>query len=334
MRVDGRLAQGFKSMVLDSYTQYNQGGIGVEILNSGYAQLVSLFTINCDVGVLAKTGGQCDLNNSNVSFGNYAMVADGTSRVEFVGQVAEFTKAGSNQVLIRHLGSTKPYNGQVLYFGTPYYTLKGLKIVNPGSGYIKAPLIAIQPPDGPFGTPARARSILFNGRVNELVLLREGRGYTTKYPSVNIQSAPPGGVDAEISLQMAPIFYTVLTSTNVVDGYSMVTLATPVTYNLEKGTSVPFFKQSRILASSITLEYVGSGTDDRRALPVNNGTEVQDNEVDMRNGGSVIFTSTDQSGNFRIGDGVIIDQTTGVIGGVSFSRGLFAQITPLILSLN
>jgi hypothetical protein len=31
-----------KSMVVDSYTQYNQGGIGVSITNEGYAQLVSI----------------------------------------------------------------------------------------------------------------------------------------------------------------------------------------------------------------------------------------------------------------------------------------------------
>ena len=41
----------FKSMVTDSYTQYNSNGIGVSITNRGYAQIVSLFTINTDVGV-------------------------------------------------------------------------------------------------------------------------------------------------------------------------------------------------------------------------------------------------------------------------------------------
>jgi hypothetical protein len=46
MKIDGNHSIGpIKSMVLDSYTQYNQGGIGVSITNEGYAQLVSLFTI-------------------------------------------------------------------------------------------------------------------------------------------------------------------------------------------------------------------------------------------------------------------------------------------------
>jgi len=71
MKIDGRNALGpLKSMVLDSYTQYNQGGIGVSITNFGYAQLVSLFTICCDTAVFCDTGGVCDLNNSNSSFGN------------------------------------------------------------------------------------------------------------------------------------------------------------------------------------------------------------------------------------------------------------------------
>ena len=44
LKIDGNAAIGpLKSMVLDSYTQYNQGGIGASITNQGYAQLVSMF---------------------------------------------------------------------------------------------------------------------------------------------------------------------------------------------------------------------------------------------------------------------------------------------------
>ena len=45
------LGQDLKSMVCDAYTQYNEAGIGVSITNNGYAQLVSIFTIGCDVGI-------------------------------------------------------------------------------------------------------------------------------------------------------------------------------------------------------------------------------------------------------------------------------------------
>jgi hypothetical protein len=52
------------------------------------------------------------------------------------------------------------------------------------------------------------------------------------------------------------------------------------------------------------------------------------------NGGVVIYTSTDQSGNFRIGDGLQINQNTGTISGRSFTRSLFNSMTPFILALS
>ena len=61
-------------MVVDSYTQYNQGGIGVTISNDGYAQLVSIFTVCDEAAITCVSGGQCDVNNSNASFGTYGLI--------------------------------------------------------------------------------------------------------------------------------------------------------------------------------------------------------------------------------------------------------------------
>jgi hypothetical protein len=80
MRVDGSLAEGFlRSMVLDSYTQFNEGGRGIEITNNGYAQLVSIFTICCTEGMICLSGGSCSISNSNCSFGLSGLVATGKS---------------------------------------------------------------------------------------------------------------------------------------------------------------------------------------------------------------------------------------------------------------
>jgi hypothetical protein len=80
MRVDGSLAEGFlRSMVLDSYTQFNEGGKGIEIINNGYAQLVSIFTICCTEGMICQSGGSCSISNSNCSFGLSGLVAIGKS---------------------------------------------------------------------------------------------------------------------------------------------------------------------------------------------------------------------------------------------------------------
>ena len=90
MRIDGSLAGGLKSMVLDSYTQFNQGGKGIHIINQGYAQLVSIFTICCSIGVHCESGGQCSVANSNNSFGDYALVSDGHSPILYSGVVTSF----------------------------------------------------------------------------------------------------------------------------------------------------------------------------------------------------------------------------------------------------
>jgi hypothetical protein len=83
-------------MVVDSFTQYNQGGIGVSITNEGYAQLVSLFTICNDVAVYCGSGGACDLTNSNSSFGNYALVSDGIGPKKYTGIITSSESENSD----------------------------------------------------------------------------------------------------------------------------------------------------------------------------------------------------------------------------------------------
>lgn len=93
MRVDGDLAGGLKSMVLDSYTQFNQGGLGIHITNQGYAQLVSIFTICCSAGVKCENGGTCSITNSNNSFGTYGLWADGVGPVLYTGTLISNTRS-------------------------------------------------------------------------------------------------------------------------------------------------------------------------------------------------------------------------------------------------
>ena len=89
IRVDGSLVGGLKSMVLDAFTQFNEGGIGIYLLNQGYMQLVSLFTICCEYAVLAEQGGFASITNSNSSFGKYGLVADGVSPKLYSARVIE-----------------------------------------------------------------------------------------------------------------------------------------------------------------------------------------------------------------------------------------------------
>jgi len=426
MKVDGRYSIGpTKSMVLDSYTQYNQGGIGVSITNEGYAQLVSLFTICPDTAVFCGSGGACDLTNSNASFGNYGLVADGVGPRKYTGIVTVAADANSDTfvldlnvptfnvsnavydnvsgvttittsanhnfqvgmgVTIAGLGFTcpsgpgivtypsgnygyvfevqsipavnqlvvnvgpstlphtyvsggtakinvvRPFDGQVVYFDDLYYTVNRIRVSAGGTGYNSSPVVTISAPSESWGIQATALAEVTNGSVTAIEIVSSGRGYTTA-PTITIAGPDVGINTATGTLELLPTYYTIVSSTPISSGVSTITINDNVPYVVGVGSTVPFFKQSRVLASGHSFEYIGSGTNINAALPAQGGVPIQDNEVDMRNGGLVVFTSTDQSGNFRIGDGVVVNQTTGTISGASYSRSLFSSVTPFILAL-
>ena len=333
MKIDGNNALGnTKSMVLDSYTQYNQGGIGVSITNNGYAQLVSLFTICNDIAVYCGSGGACDLTNSNSSFGNYGLVADGVGAQEFVGVVTTFASANSSTFVVAGLGNTRPYSGQVVYFDKLYYTVDKIVVSAGGTGYTSTPTVTISAPSTSWGIQAQAVAEVSNGTVTGIEIVASGRGYEST-PSITI-SAPNVGINtATATLSILPSYYSIESSTPISSGICTITTTQIVPYAVGVGSTVPFFKQSRILASGHSFEYIGSGVTIANALPSTGGIPIQDNEVDNRNGGLVVYTSTDQSGNFRIGEGVVINQQTGTISGNFYSRSLFANVTPFILAL-
>jgi len=331
IRINGAHASGnTKSIVVDSYTQYNQGGIGVSITNEGYGQLVSLFTICNDIAIYCGSGGACDLTNSNSSFGNYGLVADGVGSQQYVGVITSAASANSSTFVVAGVGTNRPYDGQVVYFDSLYYEVSKITITNGGSGYTSAPTLTISAPSTDWGITAQAVATITNGVVTSVDIVSVGRGYTST-PTITISGG--GGSGLALSLESKPKYYTIESATLPSAGISTITINENLPYAVGVGSTVPFFKQSRILASAHSFEYIGSGVTIANALPSTGGVAIQANEVDMRNGGLVVYTSTDQSGNFRIGDGVTINQNTGDISGTAYTKSLYANVTPLILAL-
>jgi hypothetical protein len=227
---------------------------------------------------------------------------------------------------------SRPFDGQVVYFGELFFTVGEIRINNPGSGYLNSPVINIEDPDTEFGVPAQAVAEIRDGSVIAIDMVSTGRGYTYP-PDITITEPENGANTASATPVMVPTYYAILSSTPIVAGICTITVSDNVPYEVGIGTEVPFFKQSRILASGHSLEYIGSGTEIAKALPSVGGVPIQENETNMINGGLVVFTSTDQSGNFRIGDGVVINQQTGTISGTFYSKSLFSTLTPFILAL-
>ena len=530
MRIDGNRAGGFKSMVLDAYTQYNQGGIGVSITNFGYAQLVSLFTICCDTAVYCDTGGVCDLNNSNASFGNYGLVSNGATPLQYTGTVVQaptgdnvdslvinvgvaassefkdsvellrsnkdfiasevvgfitstsgpfgangpnfdyggspvgrekcrrdsqliveaicsdlltlgnvnaietglgyrdsddgsltylpetsppptgFTAgyvktaeiasinyiAGISTYIIQNItvptsyqsgigsfyqykdlsktyssnansfiasragiitsiigiGTTaapatilpkgqRPYDGQIAYIDTQYYFIKEIVIDNPGSGYDANSPVEVSidlPPNTDYFIPAESAvfetNIGVGGTITGIDILVSGTGYSATPPVVTISPPPGAGTQATAHAVMEKYFFNPVSSTPVsVGGTTTVTFDQFITYPVSVGTTVYFYQSSKIIASSITFEYVGTGINIVNAIPSKGAVPITENQIVATNGGKVPFTSTDQGGNFRISEGITINQNTGTIGGAAFSKSIQAEVTPLIIAL-
>jgi hypothetical protein len=324
------------TMSVDSYTQYNQGGIGVSITNGAYAQLVSIFTICDDIAIFTGSGGQCDITNSNSSFGRLGLVADGVgdsstkSIYRYSGKCYQEASAEQDRIVISEIGNLRPYDGQAMYFGELYYTLDSIQIDNGGSNYTSPPSVSIGAPTGPNGIQAEASANIENGRVVSIDIISTGSQYLEP-PSITFDGG--GGSGISVTPLMKPTYYTIESATLPVSGITTVVLAQNLNNTVSVGTTVYFSRLSLQIASSHSFEWVGSGNDINTAKPALGGVVNTDNEVVKLNGGEVVYTSTDQAGNFRIGDGVVINQITGTVSGRAFSQSILNTVNPLIIAL-
>jgi hypothetical protein len=324
------------TMSVDSYTQFNQGGIGVSITNGAYSQLVSIFTICNDTAIFTGSGGQCDITNSNSSFGTFGLVSDGVGDAEsksiyrYTGEVAAEAQQEQSIISVGGIGTYRPYDGQAIYFGELYFTVQSFTITNGGSGYTQSPNVIIDAPTGPNGIRAEAIATIQNGSVIAVDVISTGNQYL--FPP-NVIFTGGGGNGAEATAIMAPIYYTLESATLPSAGISTITLNSNLNNTVSIGTTVYFSRLSLQITSSHSFEWVGSGNDIFQAKPALGGVVITENEIVKTGGGEIIYTSTDQAGNFRIGDGIVINQLTGTISGRAFSQNILSTVTPLIVAV-
>lgn len=331
--VDGNKASGLRSMVLDSFTQYNAGGIGCKVYNKGYCQVVSMFTICSDKSIMAQSGGTVSVTNSNSDFGNYALYADGVSPLEQTGEIDGNGQSGSIFKLTNMSSSSKPYVGQVVYIGELYYNVKGFNVTAGGQSYTEPPVVTVSIGSGPNAIAAQGAAVINeDGEVERIELVSSGQSYRAS-DIVTVSIVGGNGFLAAATAILEPVYYTIQAATPVVGGNCTISIVETLPYNPSSGDEVNFYRVSRIIANSHCMEYVGSGTNITTALPFAGGTAIQENEVVQINGGRVAVTSTDQLGNFRVGEGLVINQNTGTVSGIDFTKSILATVLPYILAL-
>ena len=318
--------QGLNSMVLDAFTQYNEigytpvpvplgtfdmealnhGGNGIVIKNGGYAQLVSIFEICCNIGVICQSGGTCSITNSNTDFGNYGLWADGMSDEQYACNIynagaaaAGVTNGTAGLWYVSNLplynpkapsqGYVRPYVGQVCYIQTLYYFVQAANVTVGGSGYVAPPSISINLDSPQYqafilagGTIAQAQPIMaLDGNsylgsptyyVEQVAIIVSGSQYTAvdlAKTDFFVFSSPenPMGVTAAATPIGYPIYYTVTFGTSIGNGYGTVVLDENLPYTPADGSLMHMFQVSRIITSSHCMEYVGSGTDIASCIP-------------------------------------------------------------------
>ena len=547
------------SFVYDAFTQVNQGGRGIHIINNGYAQLVSVFTIFCSTAVEVDNGGIASITNSNSNFGEYCLVAKGKGKLEFQGTVYNpayptFAQSGSQTtngqyypngywpqdakmlafipdteyrphiglvmevippetILIDNTGSgnfieTSYINDQglpgflnaaptlaalttgsvkiagidttgiaigntlyirdqfgsfvdnnsvlyvaantvvtdvsyqsitlsaplssgggdltnsnyftLLFTGNAYYNVLSSEIAsNPitvgssmlpgGASHNNAEISAltfmttlmINVIDNVSGATIYNNTVIQNknnasgaaaaafiaDRMNDILTILQS-GVSAAPTKRKTGTPPPQASNAIVQLKANKSFivtevtefvkyrianlgaYVMTTSqtykcsrdvgiiidriisdleigsnyNSVLSGlsyfsrdgtYHIISLEDQIRNPLlfPDGSSINFYQRSYMSALGYTFEYVGAGTNYGSLPQVGRADPNQSREVVQLDNGKVFFTSTDQNGDFRIGSGLVISQATGVLSGRTFTKSLFAQMTPFILAV-
>ena len=302
----------------DPLTGFNTDPASCADVQSFIDNLVGIVTTRLDVGNINGENTLPSVSMASTTFSVYV----GVSTLSHT-----YDSGGTAKINI-----IRPFDGQVVFFDNLYYTIGGISVGSGGTGYTGNVDVFIDPPETDWGIGATAVAEVKNGSVVSIEIVSNGRGYTSS-PRVTF-SSPEVGINTAVGIvNLVPTYYPIRSATPISAGICTIVLTDNVPYVNNTGTEVKFFKQSRVLASGQSLEYIGSGTNIASALPANGGVPIQDNETNSKNGGLVVYTSTDQSGNFRIGDGVVINQQEGTISGTFYSKSLFSTMTPFILAL-
>ena len=159
-----------KSMVAAAFTIVSFGGTGYKVIEDGYTQLVSVFVIFCQDGVLCETGGYASITNSATNFGTFALRGTGFRR-----DCYEFDVATVNVVSQTPTGRTTLAIGGIGREPLEHYICKfdGFRNADPDKEFFIDAVSGVT-----VGPPFTATLTLDDGVGNGLTLIRESDGAT------------------------------------------------------------------------------------------------------------------------------------------------------------
>jgi hypothetical protein len=212
-----------------------------------------------------------------------------------------------------------------------------VNITEPGSGYASAPTITFTDPNNTFESPVTVRT--GSGVLANPSFVNRGSGYVTGSGEVDIGDGysnlfQPGSFVALRRISIQPVPGANVVFSHLPDRtFKLVNVITFLGEN--EGAYTAFFQispqltrseapadgvsvETRIRYSQVRLtghDFLDIGTGsfiDTNYPGAPNQPAIPANEAVDNGGGRVFFTSTDQDGNFRVGDLFAIEQSTGI----------------------
>jgi hypothetical protein len=297
--VDGSVhATGAKTMIFHGYTVISDNGVGYWVKDGGKAEIVSGFTYYCYFGYTSSGGGHIRALNGNNSYGTWGATARGFDAAEtpitgtLVGEELPFVYTGGTITA-----------GDTVTNGTATATVTNVQI-SANKIYIKAR----------SGTFSAGNTLTFtSGGTGTCSGAAENqKGFVLV--ATGFSALPKPGASVTIAGDSAS--YVVQSTTNTwVNSSSEIVLllAQEKLTGSASGTAITIrYQYSQVRLTGHDFLSIGTGGTSTTNYP---GTptqpSAQGNEVDEAFPGRVFYVSTDQDGNFRVGEYFKIDQATG-----------------------
>ena len=338
MQVDGNLhknthTESFKSMLGNDFTQINDDGIGIHILGKGRVEAVSVFVYYCEKAVYAESGGFIRALNCSHSYGEQAVVASGTDEDEtpvnvqtrglmleynhttfqsgFAANDIEDSIAVQGQGTATITGNTSGATATLFRYNV---SLNYLHIESITGNFVQGETITITKENSTvftvdlsatFGDSSAAQA----GQRGPILAVKSG---TTALTSSSIIK-----LAANIKFSGTSKYYRVglVSEEDTTGGTAVIRLTEDIGLSKAQLANVSTNiteKFSNIRLTGHDFLNIGTGNSTKTNYP---GTPSQANdqsdEVTEENGGRVYWVSTDQTGDFRVGDLFKIEQATG-----------------------
>jgi len=338
IQIDGNLhSAGNKSILANDFTQINSDGRGVHAIARGRGEMVSIFTYYCDKSFYATDGGFIRGLNCSSAYGEYGAVADGTDANEtavgvqtrgeivkynatgFVGSATESDitgivnqsgTPGVNNVTIQ--GVTSGATAKIFRVNT---SLDFLHIENRTGNFQQGETVTITKEDSSTFQVALDSSTGDStaaqiGQIGPLIAVSSG---TTSLTSAGLIKV---GTNIKFTGDSKYYRISLVSEENTTQETALVRITESITtLNAKADNTVGEVTENFSNVRLTGHDFLDIGTGDFTTSNYPGGPTQpasQEDEVDELNGGRVYFSSTDQKGDFRVGDLFRIEQATGI----------------------